>query len=57
MASDWRMSAYFYEGTSGRNFYHDYDCGHGRDVIKDYFKGKTLIVHGDKFEERVELEG
>jgi len=53
---DWRQFAHFYEGTSGRSFYHDYKFGHGRDVIKDYFKGKTLIVDGEDFEERVALE-
>ncbi len=29
--------------------HHDYKFGHGRDVIKNYFKGKTLIVDGEKF--------
>jgi len=54
---DWRQFAHFYEGTSGRSFYHDYCFGAGREVIKDYFRGKTLIVDGDEFEERVALEG
>ena len=53
---DWRMFSHFYEGTSGRSFYQDYKFGHGRDVIKDYFKGKTLIVEGDDFEESVRVE-
>jgi len=34
------------DGTSGRRLYHHYKFGHGRDVIKDYFKRKTLIVNG-----------
>ncbi len=53
---DWRMFSNFYEGVSGRSFYHDYRFGDGRDVIKDYFKGKTLIVDGEGFEETVSLE-
>jgi len=53
---DWRQFANFYEGTSGRSFYHDYDFGAGSRTIKDYFKGKTLIVSGEEFEERVALE-
>jgi len=53
---DWRQFAHFYEGTSGRSFYHDYRFGHGRDVIKDYFKGKTLVVDGEDLDERVALE-
>ena len=53
---DWRMFSHFYEGTSGRSFYHDYKFGHGRDIIKDYFKGKTLVVDGEEFDQSVGLE-
>jgi len=42
--------------SSGRSFYHDYRFGVGRDIIKDYFKGKTLIADGEEFEERVRLK-
>lgn len=53
---DWRQFAHFYEGTSGRNFYHDYNFGRGRDIIKGYFKGRTLIVDGEEYNEKVSLE-
>jgi hypothetical protein len=53
---DWRQLSRFYEGSSGRSFYHDYKFGHGRNVIKEYFKGKTLVVDGEDFEDRVDLE-
>jgi hypothetical protein len=53
---DWRMFSNFYEGVSGRSFYQDYNFGYGRDIIKKYFKGKTLIVDGEEFEESVSLE-
>ena len=54
---DWRQLSRFYEGSSGRSFYHDYKFGHGRDVMKNYFKGKTLLVDGEEWNERVSLEG
>ncbi len=53
---DWRMFSNFYEGMSGRNFYNDYRFGHGRDVIRDYFRGKTLVVKGEEFDQKVRLE-
>lgn len=53
---DWRQFSHFYEGTSGRSFCHDYKFGAGRDIIKNYFKVKTLIVDGEEFEESVGLE-
>ena len=53
---DWRMFSHFYEGTSGRSFYHDYNFGVGRDTIKDYFEGKTLLVEGEEWNESVSLE-
>jgi len=39
-----------------RLIYHDYKFGAGRDIIKNYFKGKILIVDGEEFEERVRVE-
>ena len=56
VAFDGRMFSNFYEGISGRSFCQDYKFGHGRDAIKDYFKGKTLIVDGEEFEETVSLD-
>lgn len=53
---DWRMFAHFYEGIFGRNFYRDYEFGRGKDVIKSYFTGKTLVVEGEEFNEKVSLE-
>ncbi len=53
---DWRMFSNFYEGVSGRSFYRDYKFGHGRDIISEYFKGKTLVVDGEEFDERVTLK-
>jgi hypothetical protein len=53
---DWRQLSDLYDGTSGKNFYHDYKFGRGRDIISQYFKGKTLIVDGEEFEEKVGLE-
>jgi len=57
VAFDWRRFADFYEGTSGRSFYHDYKFGAGRDIIEDYFKGKTLLVVDDEEGWKVKLEG
>ncbi len=53
---DWRQLSDFYEGTSGRSFYQDYKLGHGRNVIKDYFRGKILILDGEDFKESVSFE-
>jgi len=53
---DWRQFAYFYEGTSGNSFYHDYGFGAGRGKIQDYFRGKTLVVEGDEWDQRVGIE-
>jgi len=52
---DWRQFAHFYEGISGRSFYHNYKFGLGRDVIKDYFRGKTIIVVKDEMGAKVKL--
>lgn len=48
----WRLVAQIYEGESGRSFHEDYNSGFGRNVIKDYFKGKILVVHENPFDER-----
>jgi len=53
---DWRQLSNFYEVVSGHSFYHDYKFGVGRDIIKDYFKGKTLVIEGDEWDQRVGLE-
>lgn len=50
------MFSHFYEGVSGRSFCHDYNFGRDRDVIKDFFRGKSLVVEGEEFQESVSLE-
>ncbi len=55
MVFDWRRLAHFYEGTSGRNFYDDYNFGAGRETIKSHFEGRSLLVEGEEFDERVTL--
>jgi hypothetical protein len=53
---EWRELAHFYEGVSGRSFYRDYNFGAGRDTIEKYFKGRTLLVEGEDFDESVSLQ-
>jgi hypothetical protein len=53
---DWRMLANFYEGTSGRDFYNDYNFGQGRKSISDYFIGKTISIGDKDGSEYVRLE-
>lgn len=53
---DHRMFADFYEGVTGRSFYHDYRFGHGRDFVSRQLKGVRIAVGGAPFEEIVRVE-
>lgn len=53
---DWRCLANFYEGATGRSFYHDYKFGAGREYISNHLRGRRISVEGEPFEEVVRLE-
>ena len=53
---DWRQFSHFYEGNLWPELLSRLKFGHGRNIIQDYFKGKTLVVEREDFKERVELE-
>lgn len=54
---DHRPFAHFYEGTTGRDFFRDYNFGRGRDYISGQLRGLRISVEGEQFSQVVKLGG
>ena len=53
---DHRPFAAFYEGATGRDFFHDYRYGSGFPYVAKMLRGIRISVEGDQFAETVHLE-
>ena len=53
---DHRPFADFYEGATGRSFYHDYEFGRGRQYISKQLQGRRISVEDGPFNETVQID-
>lgn len=52
---DHRPFAHFYEGATGRSFFHDYRFGEGREYVSQKLRDKRISVEGNGGGEVVRL--
>jgi hypothetical protein len=53
---DHRPFSHFYEGATGRSFFHDYNFGVGREYVSNQLKGRRICVEGEFPEQTVSLD-